>query len=124
MSVFGNFRVRSRQRDRSTDEDRFESLLQAVRKLQGDATNEMTGLTKRYERTSSDAAFALVEEENEGSGDADRIGELTETIMNYEERLKYLERQIAYFAQLERDISVAAESIMHPVSGDSASNDR
>ncbi|GAB4362002.1 MAG: hypothetical protein Kow0026_25480 [Oricola sp.] len=118
MSVFASFRVRNRLRDRSTDEDRFESLLQHVRKLGDAAQRELGGLKTRYEQAGADAAFACLAEENEGpsEGGSERIGALTETIMNYADRVKYLERQIAYFEQLERDIAAAAEDVMHPVS--------
>ena len=125
MSVFSNFRVRSRLRDRSTDEDRFESLLQHVRKLGGEAADEMNGLKKRYEQAGADAAFAFMAEENEGpsEGGSERIDALTETIMNYADRVKLLERQVAYFGQLEREITAAAEKVMHPVSRTAATSD-
>ncbi|MFZ2100479.1 MAG: hypothetical protein WAU86_07930 [Oricola sp.] len=125
MNVFSNFKVRSRQRDRSTDETRLEGLLQFLGKLTGEAKSELDGLKKRYDQASADAAFACMEEENEGSskGASDRIGVLTETIMNYADRVRHLERQVAYFEQLERDISAAADTIVHPVSGGSVTAD-
>jgi len=119
MSVFANFRVRNRERDRSTDADRFESLLAHVRKLAAAAGKELDGLKTRYEKAGADAAFAYMAEENEGpsQGGSDRIDALTQTIMNYEDRVSYLERQIAYFTRLEQDITAEAAHFMHPVSG-------
>lgn len=126
MSVFTSFRVRNRLRDRSTDIDRFDSLLQHVRKLCEEATRELNGLKTRYEQAGADAAFAYEAEENEGpsAGGSERIDALTETIMNYADRVKYLERQVAYFEQLEREVSAAASDIVHPATGNAATSDR
>lgn len=117
MSVFTNFRVRNRERDRSTDVNRFDSLLQLVRKLGQDATGELKGLKARYEQAGADAAFAVMEEENEGptAGGNERIGALTATMMNFADRVRYLERQVAYFEELEREVIAAAERIVLPV---------
>ncbi|QKV17925.1 hypothetical protein [Oricola thermophila] len=126
MNVFSSFRVRNRSRDRSTDENRFESLRRFINRLESEAARELDGLRKRYDQVSADAAFASVAEENEG-GEAEgssRISALTETIMNYADRVKHLERQLAYFRQLEQDVLVAAQEIMYPVSDEKHSADR
>lgn len=96
------FRTRSADRDRQTDVSRIEKLRQALLDVGTELAKEETGLRRRYETASTDAAFSQQVYED-GRGDAgisSRIDDLTNTLINYSRRISELDRQNAFIREM------------------------
>lgn len=96
------FRTRSADRDRQTDISRIGKLRQALLDVETDLAKEETGLRRRYETASTDAAFSQQVYED-GRGDAgisSRIDGLTNTLINYSRRISELDRQKAFIGEM------------------------
>ena len=96
------FRTRSADRDRQTDISRIGKLRQALLDVETELAKEETGLRRRYETASTDAAFSQQVYED-GRGDAgisSRIDGLTSTLINYSRRISELDRQKAFIGEM------------------------
>ena len=107
------FRVRSPARDRETDASRLRRLRKVLSDVGAEMERERNGLRDRYEKVSANAAFSLlaVEEENNDAGMGSRIGDMTETIIHYANRLASLDSQIHFLSNLDHEVMRFVESV-------------
>jgi hypothetical protein len=106
------FRVRSAERDRNSDANRLLRLSQIIADLRGEMDREQNGLRDRYDKMTTNAAFSQLALE-EGGGDANmssRLGEMTETMIHYGDRLSSLDRQIHFLNDLDQQITRFGQS--------------
>jgi len=113
-----SFRIRSPERDETTDEFRFEAILRAIRKEIAGVEKESAGLRARCEAARCSASFAFEALDYENSVEMEtRIRSLSETLLQGERRLEELERQSRFLNQLEAevlDFRSDAFAIRHP----------
>lgn len=104
-SVFG-FRTRHPDRDRQTDADRLQRVLDTLAAISLEIERERAGLEKRYGTVSADAAFLLEAIENEEGPrrDSARIGELTDNLQACERRMAALGKQLLFMEECRRSV--------------------
>ncbi len=101
------FRTRNPLRDRQTDETRLERLRRTLTDITGELEKEKAGFQARYERASTDAAFSqqALEDGRSDESISIRIDELTASLITYSNRIATLDRQLAFMAQLDVEIT-------------------
>lgn len=101
-----NFRTRSPQRDDATDAGRFDRLARLLTELSGEVAAEKSGLERRYQEATTNAAFLVEAIENDGSTarSQGRADDLTSVILNCERRLETLSRQAAALDEFRRTL--------------------
>jgi hypothetical protein len=106
MALFG-FRTRNPERDRQTDTMRFHGLRRAIRHAVAEIELERSGLRRRYDDAAVDAAFSFENMENEGETDeaAAHVDELTQTLIRFSQRIKFLEKQIAFMQEIDETMT-------------------
>jgi hypothetical protein len=100
------FRVRSPERDRETDAERFRRLGRCIGDLRAEMERERDGLRDRYEKVTADAAFSQQALEDDGAGAAvsAKIDDMTEAMIRYTKRIASLEAQIGFVTELGRKV--------------------
>ena len=100
-SLFG-FRTRSPQRDRETDRERFARLDNLLEEIAAQISAERNGLERRYSESSVNAGFLAdaIDNEEAATGYSARLAAMTDDLINYENRLAALSRQIALLHDL------------------------
>ncbi len=108
--MFG-FRSRSAERDDATDQRRFDRLARVLNELTDEISVERSGLERRYNSETVDAAFLVEAIENDGASDRSngRVDELTDSILRCERRLAALSRQAAVLNGLRMTLTELAK---------------
>ncbi len=102
MASLFNFRTRSPNRDRQTDELRFQQLFRCLDQITAEIEAESAGIRNRYETVSANAAFLADAMDNDAApsrqaGDIDR---LTDAIKACHRRIGALGAQSAFVDRL------------------------
>jgi hypothetical protein len=100
------FSIRSPIRDRWKDFLRMQKLLVSLENMTGELEKEKTGLQKRYEAASADAAFSM-DALDAGSTARDlsnRVDGLSDTLVRYSRRITELDAQTAFVAELQHRV--------------------
>jgi succinylglutamate desuccinylase len=107
MALF-RFRTRNPARDHQTDENRLERLLRSVEGIRAEMERERDGLRARYENIMADAAFSqqALEDERVDADISVKIDDMTETMIRYYKRIAWLESQIAFVTDIDREIAL------------------
>lgn len=100
MELRGIFRTRHPDRNRRTDADRRKRLCAAIDAMQTEIRFELNGIRRRYEATSTNAAFLFDAIENGESDSETRLDELSASMKAYEARVGELAGQIAFLSGL------------------------
>lgn len=101
------FLIRSPIRDRWKDFLRMQKLIVSLDAMTGELIKEKTGLRKRYETASADAAFSL-DALDGGSAAKDlpeRVDGLSDALVRYSKRINELDAQIAFVDELHRTVA-------------------
>jgi hypothetical protein len=109
MALF-RFKTRNPDRDRQTDKDRADRLGALLNQLTIEVEQERVGLRKRLDIQRMDAGFL---DESLGNGDAPgiatkRLENLTEAVLQGENRLEVLKNKAAILA----DLKTRAETLL------------
>jgi transposase len=106
MALFG-FKTRHPERDRRTDEARFQHLKATLEGLLAEIKAEANGLEARYRNAADNAAFSLEVYENEGAEPLSaKAGDLTRAALNCSKRLGILDRHADFLRDLEEKTSL------------------
>jgi hypothetical protein len=99
--------VRSPERDRESDASRLQRLSQIIADLRAEMERERSGLRDRYDRVTANAAFSqLALEENGGDADlSSEIGDMTDRVIHYTNRLSSLDNQIRFLNDLDQQVT-------------------
>jgi hypothetical protein len=105
--TLSRFRVRSPERDRESDTRRLQRLSQVIADLRAEMERERSGLQNRYDKMTANAAFShLALEENGGdSGMSSRIGDMTDTMIHYTNRVSSLDNQLRFLSDLDQQVT-------------------
>lgn len=100
MELRGIFRTRHPDRNRQTDTDRRKRLCSAIDAVQTEIRLELNGIRRRYEATSTNAAFLFDAIENGEAASETRLDELSASMKTCETRVGELAGQIAFLSGL------------------------
>jgi hypothetical protein len=105
MALFG-FKTRHPERDRKTDEARFDQLQATLESLLVEIKAEAKGLEARHRNAADNAAFSLEVYENEGAEPLSaKAGELTRAALSCSKRLEILDLQADFLRDLQEKTS-------------------
>lgn len=109
MAKLFDFRTRSRDRDRQTDEKRLAHLSSVLAELEAEIEKERAGLTKRLHSQSADAGFLSDALDNGElrTRNADRLQQLTAALTHGQLRIAELARQSELVETLRRTLNAA-----------------
>ncbi|MBT1158851.1 hypothetical protein J1C56_25070 [Aminobacter anthyllidis] len=121
-SIFA-FRTRSPDRDRATDKVRFDQLARSLDQLSSEIAAERTGIRKRYEAVSANAAFLVEAMDNSEVSQrrATEMDQLTETLKTCLRRIEALGRQTEFVAELRHVLDTFVDEGRETVEESSAS---
>ena len=107
------FRVRSADRDKDTDQERFGELQKHLERLAGDCERESEGLHRRYAAAKHHASVALQLLEAEGDRkDLDpNLAEAERTLVRCERRLTELQDHGRFFLTLRDEVATKLKEI-------------
>jgi len=107
------FRLRSPERDRETDEQRFARLTQMLDQVSAEIQYEKDGLQARHVAATADAGFLVEAMENDeaGSSSALRLGDLSDTIAAYQVRIEGLSQQLIFIDELRQAVAGFVETV-------------
>lgn len=100
------FQIRSPIRDRWKDFLRMQKLIVSLNAMAGELAKEKTGLQKRYEAASADAAFSMdaIDSGNAAMDLSQRVDGLSDALVRYSKRITELDAQIAFVDDLNRTV--------------------
>jgi hypothetical protein len=106
VAIFG-FRTRNPERDDATDTRRFDRLARLLAEISQEISAERSGLERRYNAATTDAAFLVEAIENDGAPERskNRVEELTSSILDCERRLDLLSRQASALDEFRKTLS-------------------
>ena len=107
MARLFDFRTRSRDRDRQTDEKRLARLSALLDEVASEIENERAGLSKRLHEQSADAGFLSDALDNGEllARSADRLQQLTAALTYGQLRIAELERQAEFIETLRQTLN-------------------
>lgn len=107
------FRVRSADRDKDTDRERFGELQKHLERLAGECERESEGLSRRYAAAKHHASVALQLLEAEGDRkDLDpNLAESERTLVMCERRLAELQDHGRFFLTLRDEVATKLKEI-------------
>ena len=107
------FRTRSPQRDRDADRRRLGNLVTLLRTMNDEMKAERDGLQARRARTEEMAAFSVLAfEEDGGTRMSASLNDLSSSIVAATDRLKSLDRQIAFTARLLEEATAFSNAVL------------
>lgn len=101
MASMFSFRTRSSDRDRNTDMQRMNRLCTLAREIAAEVSKEREGLKGRRQREADSAAFLMEATANGDAGSASRLDTLSASIMQAEDRLAMLDRQLEWLGSID-----------------------
>lgn len=110
MALF-RFQTRNPNRDRETDSGRLQRLHRTLDELRAEMERERNGLRDRYDKVAADAAFSQQALENDrvGASMSSKIGDMTDTMIRYRERIQSLEKQIGFVTELHGQVEAFSQ---------------
>jgi hypothetical protein len=108
MSVtLSRFRVRSPERDRESDTRRLQRLSQVITDLREEMVRERSGLQNRHDKITANAAFSqlALEEKSGDAGMSSKIGDMTDAMIHYTNRVSSLDSQIRFLSDLDQQVT-------------------